>query len=155
MVKILDYNTNNIRKICFVCTANMSRSLMAESIFKKFSTKIECISCGTHAISGMSITKKSKSVLEEKGYTCDNLQSKSYSDVDLDDTLIICMTQSHKEFMKSKLPDYDIYLITEIGSGRPYDIDDPVRDNLDKHRITFELIKSEINLFINRLDTTI
>ena len=57
----------NIKKptsVCFVCTANMARSVMAESIFRSLGGGIKTFSCGTQTLSGLPITANSKDCIE-------------------------------------------------------------------------------------------
>ena len=145
----------NIEKpdvVCFVCTANMARSAMAESIFRCLGGGIETLSCGTHTVSGLPITDNSKIVLNEKGYDCRGHFSTSYQDLDLKKSLILCMTRSQKAFLKSQYLNQEIFLITELGSGESQDIEDPVKGDLKKYREVLEKLEYEIKLLISRFN---
>lgn len=56
----------NIKKICFVCNGNNSRSIMAEYIARKvWQDKVEVCSCGINADDTQEVGQNTQAVLEE------------------------------------------------------------------------------------------
>ncbi len=58
----------NIKKICFVCNGNNSRSIMAEYIARRsWGDKVEVCSCGINADDSMKVGQNTQTVLSEIG----------------------------------------------------------------------------------------
>ena len=134
-------HVSDFRKVCFVCTANMARSIMAESILRKLRPDIEVSSCGILAMDGLKPTEETFLALKEKGYSCGGLISKSVDKYFFDDTLILCMTTNHKDKLKARFPESEVYTLKEINSGEEKDIMDPVKLGMVAYRKTLEEIE--------------
>ena len=134
----------NYKRVCFVCTANMIRSIMAESILRKLRPEIEVFSCGILAIDGLKPKKETIVVLDEKKYNPTINLSKSINNCVFDSTLIICMTKLHKKELKVRLPDSEIYTLKELNSRKEEDIIDPVNLGIEAYRKTLNDIEKEI-----------
>jgi len=130
-------------KVCFVCTANMARSIMAESVLRKLRPDIEVFSCGILAIDGFNPTEETISVLEEKGYSCNGLVSKSVESCSFADSVTFCMTTKQKITLKSRFPKSEIYTLKTLNSIEK-DITDPVKKGMEVYRETLNQIEKEI-----------
>jgi len=89
-----------MKKLLFVCSANMDRSPVAESLFKD-SEEYEAKSCGTHPFAEKSVTKE---ILE-------------WAD------MVFCMEHEHKQFILDNF-DTDVNKIVVLGVGNEYTFGD-------------------------------
>ena len=91
-------------KVCFVCTGNTCRSVMAERIMKKklkdFGIKdIKVNSKGIYA-NGENISENAKNVLKQMNISSANRKSVKLGKIDKN-TLYVTMTDSQKQMIKS------------------------------------------------------
>ncbi len=92
-------------KICFVCTGNTCRSVIAERLMKKAikERKIEDIKVSSRGLraSGENITENAKIVLKKYKASSANRKSVKLGKID-GQTLYVVMTERMKEFVKSR-----------------------------------------------------
>ena len=70
-----------IRKICFVCNGNNSRSVMAEYIARNlWQDRVEVCSCGIHADDTAEVAQNTKDALEEIGIKIDGRKRRKISE---------------------------------------------------------------------------
>ena len=130
-----------MKRLIFVCTGNTCRSPMAELILKKkFKEKsitgIKVISAGLSATAGEKMSKNSNAVLRKLGINPYNFRSKQLTQkMLLTSDMVICMTQSHKDYLKGYDNVFTMQEITGIG-----DIIDPYGGNLQTYKATQEQI---------------
>ncbi|MBE7086393.1 MAG: hypothetical protein E7366_04500 [Clostridiales bacterium] len=153
------------RKIIFVCTGNTCRSPMAELLLKKALIDrnlkgIDVASAGIQAKRGDTINPKSKFVLEENGFICEEFKSRKLTDKMLKDAYaIVCMTEKHREYLldarwnamrKAGEEDFEntVYSFCEITG---YDVMDPYGKDVDCYRYVFRLLEGGMSALIDKL----
>jgi protein-tyrosine-phosphatase len=133
-----------IRKVLFVCSANLCRSPMAEAIFKKLVSDnhgpeniIEVQSAGTYpGIDGAPAMENAAIVMSEHGLDISSHRAQFVNDALVDwSDLILTMTAAHKQHIESNFANArgKVQLITEC-AGTPGDISDPVFSSIDAYR---------------------
>ncbi len=134
-------------KICFVCTGNTCRSIMAERLMKKIlkDRKIDGIKVISRGISakGENINKNAKMVLKELKVLSSNRKSVKLGKIDKN-TLYIAMTNQQKNFIPSKK-------VLSFKDLLGNDIDDPYGQDIDYYRTTAKLLLQGINILIEKL----
>ncbi|MGN1200811.1 MAG: low molecular weight protein arginine phosphatase [Candidatus Caccovivens sp.] len=91
--------------ICFVCTGNTCRSIMAERIARKMAKnrgveEIKFRSSGLFA-TGQNISENAKKALKSLGYDARNRKSVKLSKIN-PNTIYVTVTKDHKRFIDSK-----------------------------------------------------
>lgn len=142
-------------KLMFVCTANTCRSVMAEYIFKDMvGENIEICSAGIMAQDGRSPSKNTVQACENNGldvsdHKATNVKSSNIEDMDL----VLTLETSHRDTLRNRYPDLEIYTIKEFnGVDYLYDIDDPFMYDLEVYEATFKEIKEALEkIDLNKL----
>ncbi len=133
-------------EICFVCTGNTCRSVMAERIAKKMAklrglTDVKFSSAGIYA-KKENITENASKVLKMLGYDGRNRKS-----VPLKKTkkgvIYVAVTQAHKQFINSdKCISFD-----ELAG----DVGDPFGQNLQVYEKTARQIEKNVEVLLSKI----
>ena len=133
--------------ICFVCTGNTCRSVMAERIMKKqlktLGVKdIKVSSKGLNA-TGENIAENAKVTLKAHGCLASNRKSVQLKKVDAK-TVYIAMTDAHKAHIASK----QVISFSEL-IGR--EVLDPYGQGVDVYMACFDTLSQGIQVLINKI----
>lgn len=135
-------------KICFVCSGNTCRSIMAERLMKKMlkDRKIEDIKVSSRGLNatGESITSHAKQVLKEFKTISSNRKSVKLGKIDKN-TLYITMTSDQKSKIKSK----NVVSFNELIG---FDIADPYGLDFQTYKKTAKELIQGINVLIEKLE---
>ena len=124
-----------LKKVLFVCTANVCRSPMAEKLFARavenssLSPKIVSYSAGLSAMDGDKASQNSMDACEEIGVDISDHRSAGLTRTSLEDaSAIFCMTESHRALINMYFelpPGYPIFLMREFIEGESKELPDP------------------------------
>ncbi len=150
-----------MKKIIYICTGNICRSPMAHWYMQKkvidlgIQEEYLIDSCGTNAQSGQPATKNAIEVIYEYGVDMKKHRSKYIDEINLGDyDLIICLTESHKNFVLYMYPNIKdrIYTLKEyVNKDKEYkDIDDPWGFDINVYRTCAKEIVENVDKLIEK-----
>lgn len=133
-------------EICFVCTGNTCRSVMAERIARKMAKNkglknLKFSSAGLRA-DGKQITDNAKAALKKLGYDGRPRKSVKLSKI-LPNTIYVTVTDDHKKFINSK----KVISFSELWG----EIDDPYRQNLDVYEKAARQIEKNVEVLLEKI----
>lgn len=140
--------------VLFVCTANVCRSPMAESLFRAHLQKMlpdkwqtwRVESAGTWANDGDPISAYSQQALARRGLISGDHRSRTVTAEMLEQfDLILTMESGHKEAIKAEFPSAArrVFLISEMG-GSSTGVSDPYGKSLEAYERTANLLETMI-----------
>ncbi len=159
------------KTILFVCTGNTCRSAMAEGIFKKMlkeraedNTRLNIISAGIFALSGISPTSEAISVMFEQGidisqHHTQELQEELIKKADI----ILVMTNEHKEYIHKEFPfaQNKTFLLKKFtlnnksesnqNNEKDYEIIDPIGRKIEFYRIVARELKKNLEKILDKI----
>jgi len=154
---------NSIRKplILFICTGNICRSPLAEyytqSEVERHGLPFRIRSAGFME-AGHCISRNSGKILEEIGINTDSHRSYLIdNDILAKSWLILTMEDAHKKKLLQMDPGlgYKTFTLSEYCGPEFYsnslDIDDPYGSDLDRYRITYNMIKARIDRLLEKI----
>ncbi len=115
---------SDIMNIVFVCTGNTCRSPLAEGLMKKLLADrgidtINVTSAGLAAYPGDEVSEKSVIAAKEYGVDISAHRSRRISDYMLNDSVFVCMTDSHVQALAQYLDDKRLFVLGD-GVADPY-----------------------------------
>ena len=134
-------------KLMFVCTANTCRSVMAEYLFRTMvQGNIKICSAGIAAQDGKSPSKNTVEVCRNHGLDVSKHKATSINMSNIEDMdLVLTLETSHRNTLRNKYPDLEIYTIKEFNDvDYIYDIDDPFMYDIEVYEATFNEIKKSL-----------
>lgn len=132
-------------KIIFVCTGNTCRSPLAESYAKTVHSDKDFESRGIMVISD-EISRESLRIIERE-HLDQPTEPKQLSANDIEDNLLLTMTNGHKAHIVQMYPTANVKLLSEHTVGESHDVMDPFGGN---GHIYDEVFK-ELRHYIDRL----
>jgi protein-tyrosine-phosphatase len=133
-----------LKKVLFVCTANVCRSPMAEKLFARavenssLTQKIVSYSAGLSAMDGDKASQNSMDACEEIGVDISDHRSAGLTRTSLEDaSAIFCMTESHRALINMYFelpPGYPIFLMREFIECESKELPDPYGQDIDVYR---------------------
>ena len=149
---------DKVRSILFICTGNSCRSVMAEGLMRKYlkalgKDYIVVRSAGVSALGGFGPTEETIEVMKAEGIDVSGFKSKKANEELIKNSdLILVMEDMHKEFIKKIVPEAasKTYLLKEFLTAKDKDypegrnIPDPIGKPIDFYKLSFEIIKNQI-----------
>jgi protein-tyrosine-phosphatase len=137
-------NKKELKKVLFVCTANVCRSPMAERLFAKAideaknSPTIKAYSAGLSAMDGDKASQNSIDACEEVNIDVTDHRSAGLTRTLLQEaSAVFCMTESHRALinMYFELPKgYPIFLMREFMDEGNKELPDPYGQDIEVYR---------------------
>lgn len=148
-----------LKKVLFICTANVCRSPMAERLFANAmdepnsSKKILAYSAGLSAMDGDKASQNSIDACEEIEIDIRDHRSSGLTRTSLQEaSVVFCMTESHRALinMYFELPEgYPIYLMREFVEGETKELPDPYGQDIEVYRQCRDRMLEAIPSLIN------
>ncbi len=130
---------SKFKKLIFVCTGNTCRSPMAETIYKNLDQEdeIQVTSRGIVVLFNEPINSKAELILNKYNLDPVNHVARGLKKQDIDEeTLILTMTNSHKNNILEQFPDASVWTIKEF-VGEEGDVTDPYGGSLLEYEETY------------------
>ena len=145
----------SVNKIMMICTGNISRSPMAEYLFKNdqyvAEKKVTVISAGLGALVGSSADPIVRKLLDEQGIDCQGHIAQQVTDQMVNDMdLILVMEQHHRKDMLQRFPQSRAKLFLMRHQDQ-LDIIDPYK----KDMAVFKQIQEDIKIGMNQWVSTL
>ncbi len=146
-------------KILFVCTANICRSALAESVLRKKLrqkglTDILVDSAGVHDYAGEPYNSQMVALACRAGYSMDGYAKHLDSTMLESADVIICMEHFHMVEVQKRLPYAKwnrIHLFNEICFNERTDLPDPSGDTNYMYHYVFDKILEGSNIIVSKL----
>ena len=158
MFRVQNFPTLFLMNIVFVCTANVSRSVMAQAIMQRLLLKsnepIRVSSAGLEADSSGGPDRLTIRVCSDNGLDVSTHRSIQLTAAILEKAdLVLCLGENHKRIILGAYPGLQnkVFLLKEYGSrtvhGNP-SVDDPIGKRKSTYDRCFEEIQREIKRIV-------
>jgi protein-tyrosine-phosphatase len=149
------------KKVVFICSANMSRSPMAEAIFVNLtshdpelrSADIYAKSAATFGIDGEKATSEAVQVMAEMGLDISPHKTRQIDEEFIDwADLILVMEYQHVRYLTDRFPKArkKVHLLSEF-VGEKGEIDDPFRRGMEAYRECFSRLAHLLRLVLEKM----
>ncbi|GAB3058162.1 low molecular weight phosphatase family protein [Salinicoccus sesuvii] len=134
-------------KIIFVCTGNTCRSPLAESYAKTQYDALDVVfeSRGLMVHSG-GVNSISQAIVERESLVAPSTPE-PLTKADVEEALLLVMTDVHKRLVKEQFPSADVQMISEFAVGYQEDVVDPYGGSMEHYERTFIQLKGFIDKF--------
>lgn len=90
--------------VCFVCTGNAARSVMAAAMLRPLAPDLEVVSAGTHVVEGQPMGVRTRTALAGCGLADLGHRSRQFSADEAGADLIAVMEPAHLSWIRSRFP---------------------------------------------------
>ncbi len=91
--------------ICFVCTGNAARSVMARRMFAELATGYRATSAGTLVLEGHPMSSRTRSALRDHGLTDPDHRSRQFGAEEAAADLVVAMEPDHVAWVRRHHPE--------------------------------------------------
>ena len=154
-------NTDNPKKVLFVCTANVCRSPMAEAIFNALAEERglawRAESAGVAALVGEDITPNARAALDEVGIYANEHRARQVGEAMLGEVdLVLAMGPQHVATLRRRFGGLTqrVYALPEYALGAPPEegIPDPYGQTMTAFRASVRQLLEHIEGLVKRLE---
>lgn len=96
---------NSLPSVCFLCTGNSARSVMARAFFSGKTSKFEATSAGTLVLEGQPMSIRTRKALASYGLSEPNHLSSQFGHSHLATDLVVAMEPSHIFWIRRHFPE--------------------------------------------------
>lgn len=90
--------------VCFVCTGNAARSVMAAAMLRALTSDLGVRSAGTHVVEGQPMGVRTRTALARHGLADPRHRSRQFSEEEAGADLIAVMEPAHLSWIRSRFP---------------------------------------------------
>ena len=155
-----------MKRILFVCTANICRSAMSEAILKKvlllnaLENKFVVESAGTESLVGVAPHPHAVKVAKKNEIDLSQHRGRQVTNEMIQNAdLVLCLSENHKKMILGVFPEYDskVFLLKEYQQPdlpENLSVDDPTGKSKKKYQGCFDELVNEISRILPSLSHT-
>ena len=144
-------NLKKVRTVCFICSANICRSPMAEALLRHMRPNLTVFSRGLYTLGNQPMTNFAAAALVAAGIPVPNHRSRIVCPKDVEQAdLILTATMDHKEYVVQNFPNALGKTFTINPGG---DIEDPYASSIaDYERTRNEILYALARTWLPKLE---